>query len=254
MHPEPPPISEADEAALAALADGKLDPEREEALFARFTTEPALLEAYERQQRGLAAITAAAADVSAPLALRTRVAELERPAPRERRRLPRFRLALIPAAGLAAAVAIVVLMTSGGPTVDSMLAAATRPPLAAVTLDPGTPQLLKQQVDGVRFPDYRAKLGWRAEGTRTDTIRGRDTRTVSYTRDGRRVAYTIVGGEQLPWPQDAKGTTFRTFEKDGRTVVTWRRLGHTCVLSAEDVPEDTLLALAKWDGGGAVTF
>lgn len=232
MHPEPTPISEADEAELAALADGRLDAERERALFERLAAEPALADALERQQRGLAAITAAAADVSAPLALRARVADMEREAvklrPRRLRR-PRFAL-LLPAVALGAAAVLAVVVMGKGPTVDSVVAAATRPPLAAATLG--------QEIDGVRFPD--AGPGWKAEGTRADTIRGRDTRTVSYARDGRRVAYTIVAGDPLA------GAKRRTFTKDGRTVVTWRRQGHTCVLSSADVPGETLLKLADW--------
>jgi hypothetical protein len=37
-------------------------------------------------------------------------------------------------------------------------------------------------------------------------------------------------------------------------VVTWRRQGHTCVLSGTGVDRDTLLELAAWKGQGAVSF
>ena len=40
----------------------------------------------------------------------------------------------------------------------------------------------------------------------------------------------------------------------GRTVVTWERNGHTCVLSSTDVPRDTLLDLAGWHGKGELPF
>lgn len=263
MPPEPSHISEADEAELAALADGRLDPVREQRLSERLDSDPALAAAFEQQQRGLAAITAAAADVSAPLSLRTRIEEMERAAstPRQRRRIPRLRIGL-PALGLAAAAAaavLVVLVGNRGPSVDGMLAAATRPPLAAATLDPSQPKLLREHVENVPFPNYEGALGWKAAGTRTDTIDGRATRTVGYTRGGRRVAYTIVAGEALAWPGDARATTrdgteLRSFSKDGRTVVTWRRGGRTCVLSATGVPLDTLLELAAWKGQGAVAF
>lgn len=231
MHPEPPPISEADEAELAALADGRLDTGRERVLFERLGTEPALAEAYERQQRGLAAITAAAADVSAPLALHARIADMEHEAVKPRpRRLRRPRLAIaLPAFALAAAAVLAILVTGRGPTVDSVLAAATRPPLAAAT--PGL------AVDGVRFP---ASGAWQAEGTRADKIRGRRTRTVTYTRDGRRLTYTIVAGAPLT------GAELRGFTRDGRAVVTWRRQGHTCVLSSGDASPETLQRLASW--------
>ena len=38
-----------------------------------------------------------------------------------------------------------------------------------------------------------------------------------------------------------------------RTIVTWRRGGHTCILSGPSkVPTDKLLALASWSGTGTV--
>jgi hypothetical protein len=36
--------------------------------------------------------------------------------------------------------------------------------------------------------------------------------------------------------------------------VTWLRLGHSCVLSGEDVDRDVLLKLAAWKGAGSVPF
>ena len=260
---DPSPISDTDAADLAALADGRLDPARREALEARLDAEPALAEALALQRRGLVAIAAAAGDVSAPLALRERIEAMQREAAAPRRRrswLPSLRLGL-PAAGLAAAAVavIVVLATGGRPTVDAMLAAATRPPVAAVSLAPSQPKLLRDNVQGVRFPNYEGKFGWKADGLRTDEIDGRDTRTVHYTRGGSDVAYTIVAGEQLAWPPGARkteleGIKLRTFADGGRTVVTWRRQGRTCVMSAEGVPTDTLLELAAWKGQGAVSF
>ena len=260
--PEPPPLSQADEAALAALADDHLEPGARAALQARIRREPALAAAYEQQRAGLHAITAAAGAVSAPLALRSRVEAMQREAaaPRRRRAWPRLRL--LPAAGLATAAAaalLIVVLAGGGPTVDTVLAAATRPPVAAASLDPAQPRLLRDRVETVRFPNYAGKFGWRAEGARADELGGRDTRTVTYAREGRSMAYTIVAGEALPWPEDAARTTVEgvdlaSFEQDGRTVVTWRRDGRTCVLSASDVPREELLALAAWKGQGAVTF
>jgi hypothetical protein len=40
---------------------------------------------------------------------------------------------------------------------------------------------------------------------------------------------------------------------DGRLVVTWRRLGHTCVLVGA-APRSELLALASWHGDGALRY
>jgi len=94
---------------------------------------------------------------------------------------------------------------------------------------------------------------------RTDEIGGRETKTVFYRREGRRIAYTIVEGEQLAWPPgsdraEREGTELRVFRDDDRTAVTWRRNGRTCILSATNVPTDQLLELAAWKGQGAVDF
>ena len=256
------PLSEPDEAALAAYVDGRLDPAERGELEARLARDPVLAAALEHQRAGLAAITTAAESVSAPLALRSRIEAMQRGEAPTRKRRERRGWGWLPSAGLAvaalAAVAIVIAF-SGGPATAEVLAAATRPPVAAVQLDPGQPKLLKDQVDDVRFPNYEGKFGWEAEGLRTDEIGGRETKTVFYTREGRRIAYTIVEGEQLAWPPgsdrtEREGTKLRTFSEDGRTVVTWRRNGRTCVLSATNVPEDQLLELAAWKGQGAVDF
>ena len=83
--------------------------------------------------------------------------------------------------------------------------------------------------------------------------------TVYYEKDGNRIAYTIVSGESLGRPPDAATTTVDGVEfavaRDGeRTIVTWLRGGHSCVLSGEDVDRSTLVELAAWRGDGAVAF
>jgi hypothetical protein len=261
---DPLPLSEGDEADLAALADGRLDPQKRHELEARAASEPALARAIERQRAGLAAITRAADGVSAPVALRAQVERMqaEAAAPRRRRRLLAGRwpaLGLAAAAAAAAVLAVVVLGGGGAPSTGQVLAAALRPPLAAASLDRSQPRLLREQVDGTRFPNYAAKFGWEAAGTRTDEIDGRETRTVFYRRGGERIAYTIVAGEKLPWPEGAakrryEGVELRSFAQAGRTAVTWRRQGHTCMLSGAGVPAATLVELAAWKGQGAVTF
>ena len=254
-------MSEADEAALAAYADGRLEPAEQQALEARLEAEPALAAALAHQRAGLVAITTAAESVSAPLALRSRVEAMQRgdAAPQRRRRRGWGWWPSAALAGAAVAAVAIVIAFSGGPATAEVLAAAVRPPVAAVQLDPGQPRLLRDEVDDVRFPNFEGKFGWEAVGTRTDEIGGRETRTVFYRNEGRRIAYTIVEGEQLAWPPgsdkiEVEGTEFRTFTDGPRTVVTWRRNGRTCVLSATNVPPDQLLELAAWKGQGAVDF
>jgi hypothetical protein len=235
-----PPATEAD---LVALADGTLDPVRRVALEARAEADPAVAAALAEQRYAVSAIAAANAETAAPPALRAfadTVTESRATARWwRRRRIRRGALSgpWAPAAGLvgAAVAAALVLAFSHGPVVDDVLAAADRAPTAAVA--PG------EQIDGIEFPTYE---GWKAAGTRTDTIEGRETRTVFYERDGRTVAYTIVAGDALDPPLDAERTgEILSFARGERTVVTWRVRGRTCVLSG-DVDVATLAWLAEW--------
>jgi hypothetical protein len=234
-----PPGLEAD---LVALADGTLDPARRAALHARAAADPDLASAIAAQRGAVAALSAANAEVVAPPALRAFAATVteSRSATRWwRRRVRRGALARpwAPAAGLvaAAAAAALVLALGNGPVVDDVMAAAARPPMAAAA--PG------EQIDGVAFPAYE---GWKATGTRTDTFDGRAARTVFYARGGTTVAYTIVAGDALEPPLDARRSgSVLAFERDGRAVVTWEERGRTCVLSG-DVDSASLVWLAEW--------
>jgi anti-sigma factor RsiW len=264
----PSDLSAEDEADLVAYVDGRLDAPGRTRVEARAGSDPVYAAALARQREGHAAISRAAETTCAPLALRSRVEAMG--AGRERRhgaRGPSVRTRLggirWPAAGAVAvgvaAVLAAVMLAGGGPGIDDVAAAAVRPPAAAVALVPPGSKLLSEHYDGVAFPNYAGKFGWRATGTRTDDIGGRDTRTVFYEKGGRRIAYTVVGGDALSWPGGAQkatreGTPLRALKTDGRTVVTLRRRGHTCVLSATDVPRSELLELAGWKGKGAVAF
>ena len=265
--PQEPRLSPEDEADLVALADGRLDPARKAEVEARLAAEPELAAAFERlQQVAVAAIATAVEGTSAPLALRARIEGLEaegrqggRPG---RRWAPRLRPGwLIPAVAATAAAALLVALVlplGGGLTVEDTLAAATRPAESPTTPDPRDDKLLIERVDGVRFPNFAGKFGWRAVGERVDELDGRDTRTVFYERAGKRIAYTIVDGEQLEWPDVEptvrNGVKLRPFDEEGREVVTWLRDGQTCVLSGEGVATATLLELASWRGLGSVEF
>jgi hypothetical protein len=245
------------EAELARLADGTLPAEREAELRARMQGSSELASALEEQRRAVSMLHAI--DEPAPDSLRARIeAETGAAGDRRRRAPARWRPSLVlPAAtALALVAALLVVVISGSssaPTVPQTvrvtLAAATLPAPAA---DPADQYVLQLGVDGIRFPNWRDTLGWRAAGARTDTLDGRHIVTVFYTeRRGRRVGYAIVAGKPL---SAGGGTSVRdagvtyTFQRHGATrLVTWVRSGHTCVIAGQDLSDPTLLALANAD-------
>jgi hypothetical protein len=243
-------------ADLSALADGTIDPARRGEVEAWIASSPELRALYERERRAVEIVHRARATDRAPAALRARI-EAQRPSPRERNRRR-----LVYGGALAGAVAAVILAlalivpsgTPGGPSVSDAAALALRGPVAAAPApDPRFPTArLKQDVQEVYFPNWAKAFGWHATGMRVDTINGRQATTVYYEWHGKRVAYTIVSAPALKLPAatvtNLNGTEFRTFTVDGRTVVTWRRNDHTCVLSASGVPTAIMHRLAAWDG------
>jgi hypothetical protein len=255
------PQSEPDERtrrALASLADGSLQGYDRLELEARVARSPELRAALERQRAGEAALRSL--DLEAPSDLRARVM-----AHREtRRRSSRRRWAIggpIATAAAAAGLIAVLLLPAGGggPTVPEAAALYQRPPTAGVAVDRSNPKLLASEVEGVPFPNWKARFGWRETGTRTDRLDGRVARTVFYRQAGKRLAYTIVSGEGIRAPGGSRaerlnGVTLHSFQAGDRRVVTWWRDGRTCVLSASGVAEHTLLTLASWKGDGAVPF
>lgn len=196
--------------------------------------------------------------VEAPAALRERIA-----AERDRtliRRMVVKRMKLTGAlAGAAAVLGIAVgLLSAGGgadpSSLDAALLASRQPVAAAPTVDPEHPRLLRAEVGEVTFPAWSDRYPWKASGQRTDELDGRDTRTVFYDDpDGVRLGYTIVAGEALAWPEDARtvardGVEVRVVRREGRVLAFWRVDGQTCVISAPDtVPEGRVVALAAYD-------
>jgi anti-sigma factor RsiW len=243
-------------ADLARLADGTLPRERRAEVEARVAASPELTEMVAAQGVTLQALRATA-DVGAPASLRARVER--RPATRPG--LGRF---LVPVAtGLAAAaivIAVLLALPNSGPSVnDAAAIAQKRPSTGAPARVPGTPQLLAVKVDDVPFPNYKAKFGWTPSGEREDRPSGRHATTVYYKKGGRDIAYTIVSGDALKVPASGGITTrggveYTTFKTDGRNVVTWKRRGHTCVLSSRSASSAELVALADWRGTGAIPF
>jgi hypothetical protein len=215
-------------------------------------------------ERGRMLVLAAARETSAPLALRERIEADRRRAAAGR---PRRRWALlVPLAGVAAAAAAAVVIVGGGAEAPSVLATASLagrgPALAAPAPDPHNPAVLRESLDGVKFPRWQRSFQWKTVGVRYDKVNDRNATTVFYENPkGARAAYTVLGGKHIGLPAQARrivysGTPLYTFRSHGRRIVVWERRGHTCVMSAPAaVPEDKLLSLASWKGDrGHVDF
>jgi hypothetical protein len=210
-----------------------------------------------------------AADVRAPEALHRAVESLiasHSPIARRRPILDRLLGARRSAVGLklggalvATAVIVAALaasLTGGGSSALSLRQA------SALTLGPATvaapPESrgnraqLAVAVDGVAFPYWGERFGWRSTGARTDRVNGRTVTTVFYADSrGQRIGYAIVAG--LPAPSASGGTIswhrdvpYRLLRENAVPVVTWHRDGRLCVLSGRGVSGATLLRLASW--------
>jgi anti-sigma factor RsiW len=247
-------------ADLSALADGTLEPSRRNEVEARVAASPELTALYERERRIVKALHQARQTDRAPARLRARI-EAQRPRARAR---ARRRVSY--AGGLAAALAAILLAlvlvlpsgTPGAPSLGQAAALAGRGAAAAAPqADSGAPSVkLEQNVGHVYFPNWAARFGWRAVGQRVDHINGRLAVTVYYKRHHAILAYTIVAAPALQQPGAriirVNGTDLQTLRVRGRLVVTWRRAGHTCVLSAVSVPVSDLQHLAAWKAPGLV--
>ena len=241
-------------ADLSALADGTLDPARRDEVEARIAASPELRVLYERERGVAEALRRAGSVTRAPAAVRARV-EAERARRHRVARRPVYAATL--AAALAVAIVLMVMLvlpegTPGAPSVGQAAELGSLGPAApGPAPDPDAPAVkLGRDVEGTYFPNWSAKFGWRAVGQRVDRINGRLARTVFYEDNGRRIAYTIIAAPALAQPpgpvSSVKGTELRTMTLGGRTVVTWRRAGHTCVLSGVRLAASQLQRLAAW--------
>jgi hypothetical protein len=199
--------------------------------------------------------------VEAPPGLHARI-EAERARLAARRARRRSWLAGGAAAAAIAALAatlVVVLSPADSPSVLDAASLADRGPEApAPARDASDPDDLARSVDGVSFPAWSDEVPYRAVGERSDTLEGRRAATVYYSGPrGALVAYTIVAGAPLDWPEGARravrdGEEIWLLRRPGGVVATWRELGHQCVLSAPAaVPDDAVLTLAARSAGRA---
>jgi len=167
------------------------------------------------------------------------------------------------AAVVAAAVAVALLLPGGapgGPSVSEAAALALRGSgRPAPAPDPRNPAAtLSKDVEEVYFPNWPSWFGWSAAGLRTDRLAGRQAVTVYYrNHHGQQVAYTIVAAPALRRPGTAarsvNDTTLQQLKLGKRMVITWRRAGHTCVLSGIGVSWGELARLAAWKPAGVTS-
>ena len=207
-------------------------------------------------------------DVRAPDSLHTQVQALVADASRGKGRRGTGRLRSHALANYAfagalaaavAAIAIAIGLSGGskGPFIRQASALTLdRPTAAAPSESAHNSGQLAAAVQGVAFPYWEERFGWRATGTRDDRVNGRAVTTVFYAdRLGRQIGYAIVAGTPAP-KQDRgaiawrNGTPFRVLQLHGATVVSWLRDGHLCVLAGRGVDGATLLALASWQERG----
>jgi hypothetical protein len=166
-------------------------------------------------------------------------------------------------AAVLAAVAIAVGLSGGGssaPTLSQASALTLREATAAAPAESARNHAeLAATVDGVSFPYWGGRFGWRSTGARTDHVAGRTVTTIFYAnRRGQRVGYAIVsgaapkhshGGARATWRD---GSPYWLLSRNGVKVVTWLRDGHLCVVSGRGVSSATLLHLASWDNHDAI--
>jgi hypothetical protein len=247
LYPSPTQLAD-----VSALADGSLDPGRRQAVEDRIAGSLHLRTLYERERAAVEALQRAAAE-PAPARLRMR---LESQRARRAARPQRKPVYGVLVGALACAAAALALLLPGGtpgsPSVSQAAQLALRGPSGpAPAADPADPRMkLAGRLQGLYFPNWSGTLGWRPVGVRSDQFGGRQAVTVYYERQGVSVAYTIVAAPALAQPSSPAmrlgGFVLQALNLRGRSVVTWRRAGHTCVISASGVPTRVLEQLADW--------
>jgi hypothetical protein len=243
-------------ADLSALADGSLDPQRAEIVTEQIANSPELRERFEREQRAVS-ILHEVRDDRAPHSLRLAIDAHRRPQTTRRGRLfGASALAVTVSVVVAALVLLLPGGSPGGPSVSQAAALALRGSAVAPPAPVHTnPAKLAQDVQEVYFPNWEW-MKWEASGRRIDTLAGRPAVTVYYTntQTSRQIAYTIVGSPPLRRPGsrtlNLNGIQLQSFVLNGRLVVTWRRAGHTCVLSGSGMTVAQLARLAGWQAPG----
>lgn len=253
-----PQLSTSQLKDLSALADGTLDPAQRSRVQAWIDADPARRYLYRRERQAVARLQAAQLNDRAPERLRARLDAARAASPPRAQARPRLgQLGLAGGAVAVAAAAIVIGLSAGGgtsipPALDQAAALARLgPSQPAPAPNPAAPRVkLDLDAQGTYFPNWSTQFHWRAIGARRDVVGSGPAITVYYGWRHRQLAYTILGSTPLPQPNGQpvalNGYRLYTFTVGSRTVVTWRRDGHTCVLSAVGVPLSVMQRLAAW--------
>jgi hypothetical protein len=159
---------------------------------------------------------------------------------------------------LGAVVAIVLVVALAGSSRSSSLQAqvqtlALRPSTSAAPAESSRRRdQLAAAVEGLAFPYWGERFGWRSSGSRSDRVAGRSVSTVFYT-DGaaQRIGYAILAGASPAVSGGSivklGGTPYRVISSGTDRTVLWTRDGHLCVVAGRGVSSATLLRLASWD-------
>ncbi len=105
-----------------------------------------------------------------------------------------------------------------------------------------------QEVGGMRTPDltyYR----WTPQGARLDVVGTHTVATAFFSRGGRLLAVSVISGGPVSEPGPVVitpgGVPVHKTVIDTRTVLSWRRGGHTMVMSSIAVPTLWMINLVK---------
>jgi hypothetical protein len=150
--------------------------------------------------------------------------------------------AIVIVVAIVAAVAFAV--TAGVPDGDVVAHVAAAQDLAPTRPAPAS----GEQLAGLRTPNLAA-YGWAPQGARVDVIGTHTVATTYFQRGGRLLAVSSVSGGPIREPGPAvvtpDGVSVHRMSLAGRTILSWRRGGHTFVLSSIAVPVSRLLDLAR---------
>jgi hypothetical protein len=248
---------------LLGLADGSLPDQRRAEARAWLVARPERERQLARQRRAIQAARGAAP--AAPPALERRVTADLRRAGASRRGAGLLRPVAVATTAFALAIAALAIgLSMRSDPAPSVLAVVNLGRNGPVAPPPPTerdrPELLDREFAGVTFPNWSETLGWVPSGVRTDRLDGRRASTVFYTHEGHQVAYTVVDGDALEPPPDARRMVVDGLEhhmlrlRDGRDVVMFNRNGKTCVVAGHVIEQATIHRLAAWNGRGHVRF